>query len=1025
MQQGAPSDLDSSGKTLGQDIPIPGDVSEAFFALDHELRIEYACSEGVLLTGRPRSEVFGRPFGDCVCDKLAYLVQDGCERARLTEGRTVRDEYCEPLDKWFRIAMTANSNGYGVHLHDVTEDKLREAKLKRSEERYLALARATRSVVWITNGEGMMEDSPEWRAVTGQTLDEASGFGWTGAIHSEDREAAQRAWCEAIIRREAYACEYRMRMADGNYRWQRDRGVPVLDETGDLVEWVGMCEDIHDRTIVQLERDRFFSIGVDMIIVGGFDGVFRKLSPKWTEVLGWTIEELTSRPWIEFVHPDDRERTEQEWHRVLQGKETYRFENRYRCSDGTYRHISWRIKPFVDEGLTFGAAMDVTEQRAAEEALRRSERQFRATFDNAAVGIAHIGLDGSWQRMNDAIAQIVGYSKEELFTLTFADITHPDDLEKDWALARSVAAGEIPVYSMEKRYIRKDGRVVWVNLTVSLMRDDEGQPLHYISIVEDINDRKETERLLRESEDHYRFMVNSNPQMPWIADENGKVIEFSEAWYRMTGQTPETSLGDGWMAAQHPDDLPTFDKAIRTCLERGTSFDVEHRTLMANGSYRWMRARATPRRNEDGKIVRWYGSTEDIHERKQFELGLEHLVAIKTAEIQRTNVEVTLARDAALAASKAKSEFLANVSHEIRTPMNGVIGMTSLLLDRDLDPETREMVETVASSGETLLRVIDDVLDLSKIEAGRLDVECTRVDLLEVSHDVVALYQGHAHAKGIELRLSPARGQCPHVLADPVRLRQILSNLVSNAVKFTEQGVVTLGCEWSRHGDTVSVAFAVEDTGIGIPPERLEAVFESFSQADGSTHRKYGGTGLGLTISRRLVELMGGEIVVASTVGKGTTFTVGLDFDVAPRWSEAHVEQPRLIGAEPRKGLRVLLAEDNPVNVQVARRLLERFGCVVEVAENGMRAIAMAGAGGFDLILMDVQMPICDGLEAARAIRLAEEHDADGRIPIYALTANAMSEDRNECLAAGMDGFLAKPIRPTELERALTEAVAP
>jgi PAS domain S-box-containing protein len=1020
MQPGVPFELETPES---QNLPQPGNISEAYFALDGHLRIRYACSDGLRLMGRAASEVTGKPFREFVCGVLADLVQDGCERAALQARRIVRDEYLPMRGKWFQIVIAPNAEGFTVRLHDVTEDRVREERLKRSEDRYRALARATSSIVWINNAEGMMEDSPEWRAATGQTLEEARGFGWSDAVHPEDRQRVERALCEAVIRRETFECDLRLRMANGAYRWHRNRGVPLLANDGELLEWVGMCEDIHDRKVAELERDRFFSVGADMMIVGDFNGYFRKLSPKWSEVLGWSMEELMTRPWMDLVHPDDREATLLEWERILAGREAFEFENRYQTADGGYRWFSWRIKPFLEEGCTYGAAIDITDRKARDEEIRMAERQYRATFENAAVGIAHIGLDGSWLRMNGAIAQIVGYSKEELFTKTFADITHPDDLAADWAQARSLAAGEIPLYAMEKRYIRKDGRQTWVNLTVSLMRDDEGNPLHYISIVEDIDARKQAERLLRESEDHYRFMVNSNPQMPWIADARGKVTEFSEAWYRMTGATPEDALGDGWMRYQHPGDLTIMTEAMRDSMQRGVPFDVEHRTVVASGAQRWMRSRATPRRNERGEVVRWYGTTEDIHERKQFELGLEHLVAIKTAEIQRTNQEITLARDAALAASKAKSEFLANVSHEIRTPMNGVIGMTSLILDRDLDPETREMVATVAGSGETLLRVIDDVLDLSKIEAGRLDIERTRVDLKEISNDVVALYQGHAHAKGIELRCLPTRGRCPHVLADPIRLRQVLSNLVSNAVKFTERGHVTLGCEWSRYGDLVSLSFTVQDTGIGIPPERLDAVFESFSQADGSTHRKYGGTGLGLTISRRLVELMGGEIMVSSEVGKGTTFTVGLDLQIAPTWSDVEEETPRALAAELPRGLRVLLAEDNAVNVQVARRLLERCGCKVEVAENGLRAIALASTGAFDLILMDVQMPICDGLEAARTIRLAEASEGRPPIPIYALTANAMREDRTECLAAGMDGFLAKPIRPAELEKALAEAV--
>ncbi|MGV3615394.1 MAG: PAS domain S-box protein [Fimbriimonas sp.] len=1152
MHQRAPieSEVEGSASPTSSPAHPAAAVVEAFFALDRDLRVNYVCSEGLRLAGRTRETAFGHRFGDLVCPNLAAFVHDGCHRA-VVEGRRVsRDEYSEILDGWVRINIVPTADGFSVYVQDITEAREANRRLRRSEDLYRALAQATGAVVWVTDKHGMMEDSPDWRRKTGQTPEEASGHGWIAAVHPDDRPRARQDWSDAVSGRTLYDCDYRLRVADGTYRWHKDRGVPVFDDEGEIVEWVGICEDIHDRKVVEFERDRFFTVGVDMMTVSSFEGTLTRVSPKWTEVLGWSAEELTSRPFMDFVHPDDVESTLFEWSRTISGQDTVSFENRYRTKDGDYRWISWRVRSYLEEGIAYCAATDITERRAAQEAIDLASLQFRATFDNAAVGIAHIGLDGSWLRINQALANIVGYSIEELFDRTFADITHPDDVAQDWELARRVAAGEIERYAMEKRYIRKDGAIVWVNLSVSMMRDEEGAPVHYISIIEDIHARKEAEFALRESEEHYRFMVDSNPQMPWVTDPMGNVVEISDAWCQRTGRTRESSLGQGWTEAQHPDDVPLMFAGILNSIATGEPFDVEHRMRVADGSYLWMHSRAYPRRNAQGEIFRWYGSTEDIHEkklaesalqaseerlrfaldatgvgfwdvdlvtgevpdptpgfasifgyhgaippwsfdlflnehlhpddratlherfrrlqaeggdcegecrilrvdlsqgwiwykgtvysytpegaparmagvllditnRKELELDLERLVEHKTAEVLRQNAEVTLARDAAVAASKAKSEFLANVSHEIRTPMNGVIGMTALLLERDLDPETREMVATVASSGETLLRVIDDVLDLSKIEAGKLDIERTRVNLTEIAADVVALYQGHAQAKGIALRaVSAARSIPPRVLADPVRLRQVLANLVSNAVKFTERGEVVLEWYWRSSGNAVVVGSDVRDTGIGIPAERLDAVFESFAQADGSTHRKYGGTGLGLTISKRLVGLMGGSISVASKVGQGTVFTVALTLEIAPTWTEPEKGSASSSAAGGRS-LRVLLAEDNAVNVQVARRILERNGCAVDVVDNGLRAISLAATEGYDLVLMDVQMPICDGLEATRAIRQAEAREGKPRLPIYALTANAMSEDRAECLAAGMDGFLAKPIRPADIQAAL------
>ncbi|MGV3618898.1 MAG: ATP-binding protein [Fimbriimonas sp.] len=411
---------------------------------------------------------------------------------------------------------------------------------------------------------------------------------------------------------------------------------------------------------------------------------------------------------------------------------------------------------------------------------------------------------------------------------------------------------------------------------------------------------------------------------------------------------------------------------------------------------------------------------------KRFNQALEQdqesiRLAARNEALEQRAGELVEALGKAQEAARLKSEILANVSHELRTPLNGVIGMTSALLRCDLEPSSRKMVETIAASGDTLLRVIGDVLDFSKMEAGRLEIERTPVDIQELASDVIELYRAHAASKSIGLVLLAPALPVPRIQADPVRLRQVLSNLVTNGIKFTEKGQVTVGWMWSKEGDQVRVSLLVKDTGIGIPTERLDAIFESFTQADGSTQRKYGGTGLGLAISRRLVEMMGGTLSVESREGVGSTFRFDIGFERA--FEPVPIPTTGTTSTPVPAGLRVLLAEDNRVNVMVATTLLKQCGCLVEVAENGLRAISLASANEYDLILMDVQMPICDGLEATRAIRQAEDRTGGRRRPIYALTANVMSEDREECTAAGMDGFISKPMKRDDIEHALLSSV--
>ena len=409
---------------------------------------------------------------------------------------------------------------------------------------------------------------------------------------------------------------------------------------------------------------------------------------------------------------------------------------------------------------------------------------------------------------------------------------------------------------------------------------------------------------------------------------------------------------------------------------------------------------------------------------RQHRQSLEEEVSARTAELRGLNAELREARDRAEDGSRAKSEFLANMSHEVRTPMNGILGMIELTLDTDLSAEQRDFLATVKRSAESLLTILNDILDFSKIEAGKLEIDPIAFRPQECLEKVDKLLRFRAREKGLELR-SRIHDNVPEwVIGDPTRVGQVLLNLAGNAVKFTERGWVALEVSAAPAGaDCFLLTFAVRDTGIGIAASNLECIFEAFSQADGSMTRRFGGTGLGLTISSRLAAMMGGGIRVESRAGEGSCFYFSA---LVQRTGENDPGMPE--GAERRtntsmRALHVLVAEDNRVNQKVLTHILEKQGHHVTLAETGREALEKLLEGGFDGILMDVQMPEMTGLEAARAIRRAER-DSGYHIPILAMTAHAMKGDRERCLASGMDGYVSKPIRSQELLDALQAVIS-
>jgi two-component system, sensor histidine kinase and response regulator len=510
---------------------------------------------------------------------------------------------------------------------------------------------------------------------------------------------------------------------------------------------------------------------------------------------------------------------------------------------------------------------------------------------------------------------------------------------------------------------------------------------------------KKTKARVIGTHEAFRNLFELALDMLCIAGFDGYFKLVNPAWQRVLGYTADELTSKPWLDFVHPDDLEATITEGKKLLKGGDVIRFRNRYRTKDGTYKWFSWMATPH-FESGMI---YGVAKDITENKRIEEELEQ------------------ARSQAEAATRAKSEFLANMSHEIRTPMNGIIGMTELVLDSKLTNEQRDYMKTVRDSADALLALLDDILDFSKIEARKLQVERIEFRLRELLQDVLKILSFRSSPSILQLSCD-VRADTPNsLMGDPNRLRQVLINLVGNAIKFTDKGqvIVRVRPESLDDGKALLV-FSVSDTGIGIPEEKQKVIFEAFAQADASTTRRYGGSGLGLTISSQLVQLMGGRISVESTPNVGSTFYFTLPFETCRPCDESPASfsaDAVKKAAEPRS-LDVLVVEDNAVNQRLARVLLKKLGHRATVVGNGNAALRALAKRAYDAVLMDIQMPVMGGLEATAKIR--EEEGKTGRhIPIIAMTAHAMSGDRERALQGGMDDYISKPIRVEELRRAI------
>ncbi|MBF0482122.1 MAG: PAS domain S-box protein [Desulfovibrionaceae bacterium] len=729
------------------------------------------------------------------------------------------------------------------------------------------------------------------------------------------------------------------------------------------------------------------------------------------------------RAWSALVNPLDRWRVAREIILSLRGKvDFYQCEFRVRCKNGEYKWIISRGKVFERDGgeprRMIGTVRDVADRKRMEQELRQSEQNFRILYTETPAMMHSIDASGRLVGVSNHWLEILGYGREEVLGRRSVEFLTPESRRyaEEVALPRFFKTGAIKDVPM--RFVKKDGGIIDTLVSAIEVRGAEGGASRWMAVLSDVTEQKRAEKALRESEERFRRMLGSVTSYIYtVTVENGRAVStyHGPGCAAVTGYTSEEYAADPnlWYTMIHEDDRKNVLEQARFALAGLESPPLEHRIVHKDGSVRFISNTLVTRRDENGRVIMFDGLINDISDRKRLEGDLR------------------LAKEVAEAANRAKSEFLANMSHEIRTPMNAVLGLTRLTLKRELGAEQREFLEGVMEAGSSLMQIINDILDFSKIEAGRIDLEHEAFELRPLLDKIAKSFLPAARKKGVCLSVGVDESAPDLLLGDQGRLRQVLVNLIGNAMKFTQAGevAVQVGPEPRRlrpegaRGDQFRLLFEVRDTGIGIPPDKIDIIFGSFTQADSSTTKRFGGTGLGLAISRKLTGMMGGRIWVESVLDKGSTFSFTAAFD-RPKEGEAIVPPVQAQLSPLQRPLRILLAEDDRMNQIFAEAVLTSSGHEVAIAHNGRQAIKMLETAPFDLILMDISMPEMDGDEATRIIRGSRSGAFDPDIPIVAMTAHALKGDRERFLASGMNAYLSKPVDMDELFLVIAQALA-